>query len=355
MKYWAACVVLIFICLITVACSNVATPKIAVNPTISNGPMITGTLGFTKTPKPTTTFTIFPTIETTPTIPPATMAIVATIEALVTEKPGLERFYSRFCIVYGYTCYANDSLGLSPNKEWAVFFNTKNGSGGLNIVNIDSKKQIDIYFHEITGFSGSDVWVNIEHWSRDGRYLYVSPYISGSGGDGFFWRNYIQLIRINLENGTWVDTKMGSGFSFSPTDGFIAYCRGQNIVVYEFQSGIERTFALPAEYVVFGRFLWSEDSKQIIFISSPVAELLTDEAIGKPKGFSLFLLNVADMSVRTILEKDGRYLFPVEWQAPNLVLLEGLYTVSSDDTLEFGGKKYLLDLQTNNISEYESP
>jgi hypothetical protein len=61
------------------------------------------------------------------------------------------------------------------------------------------------------------------------------------------------------------------------------------------------------------------------------------------------------MSVRTILEKNERYLYPVAWQTPSLVLLEGLYTVYSDGTLKFGGKKYLLDLETNRISEYQSP
>jgi len=185
-------VVLILTCLLNAACSPVSTPTATAMPSVSNTPTETAMPAFTRTPPPTRTGQISPTQEPTLTIPPATMAVVATIEALVTEKPELGSFYSRFCIVYGYTCYANDSLGLSPNKEWAVFFNAKNGIGGLNIVNVDSKKQIDIYFHEITGFSGGDVWVNIEHWSRDGRYLYVSPYISGSGGDGWFWRNYIQ-------------------------------------------------------------------------------------------------------------------------------------------------------------------
>lgn len=348
-------VVVILFCFLTVACGADSTPMVTAIPTISNISTETLTPVFTKTPLPTPVTQVSSTHEPTLTIPPATMAVVATIEALVTEKPGLARFYSRFCIVYGYTCYANNSLGLSPNKEWAAFFNTKNGDGGLNIVNVDSKKQIDIYFYEISGFSGSDVWVDIEHWSHDGNYLYVSPQISGDGGLFWFWRDYIQLIRINLNNGTWVDTKMGSAFSFSPNDRYIAYRRAQDVVIYEFQTGKEQTFRLPTEYVVFGRFLWSQDSKQIIFISSPVAELLSDEAIGKPKGFSLFLLNVDDMSVRTILEKDERYLYPVEWQTPNLVLLEGLYTVSSDGMLESRGDKYLLDLQTNRISEYQSP
>jgi len=278
------------------------------------------------------------------------MVAVATIEALVSENPELGEYYSRACVVYSACLVSSELFALSPDKKWATFFTSK-GSGGLSIVGTENNEQWNVTYQDITGNNfACECSVEIEHWSHDGNYLYVSPRTPGGGGPFWYWRDYIQLIRINLNNGTWVDTKMGSAFSFSPNDRYIAYRRAQDVVVHEFQTGKEQTFRLPAEYVVFGRFLWSQDSKQIIFISSPV-----DEVVEKPKGFSLFLLNVDDMSVRTILEKDERHLFPVEWQTPNLILLEGLYTVSSSDTLKSGGKKYLLDLQTNSISEYQSP
>lgn len=353
MNPWVRFVVVILFCFLTAACGADSTPMMTAIPTITFKETLTPVL--TKIPLPTSVTQVSSTHEPTPTIPPATMVAVATIEALVSEKPELGEYYSRACVVRSVCLVPSELFALSPDKKWATFFTSK-GSGGLSIVGTENNQHWNVTYQDITGNNfACECSVEIEHWSHDGNYLYVSPQISGDGGLFWFWRDYIQLIRINLNNGTWVDTKMGSAFSFSPNDRYIAYRRAQDVVIYEFQTGKEQTFELPAEYVVFGRFLWSQDSKQIIFISSSVAELLTDEALGKPKGFSLFLLNVADMSVRTILEKDERYLFPVEWQTPNLILLEGLYSVSSDGTLESEDKKYLLDLQTNSISEYQSP
>lgn len=297
------------------------------------------------TPNPAPTLS--PTIETTSTLPPATLSVVSTIEAIITEKPELERFYERSCIVYGFGC-ADPNLGLSPNGKWAAFFSNIDGAPGLSVVNVNSKKQWDISYYDITGTYGGDTTVKVEHWSRDGRYLYVSPQTAGSGGLFWFWRDYVQLIRMNLENGTWINTNMGSAFSFSPEDQFIAYRREQNVVIHDFQIGQERTFTVPSEYRAFGRFVWSQDSKQIIFVGSSTAEL---EVID---GFTLFILDIKNMDAQVIIEKDKRYLYPLEWQAPNIVLLESLYKITPD-SIHYSGEKYELDLRTNDISKHESP
>ena len=291
---------------------------------------------------------------TTSTVPPATLSVVSTIEAIVTEKPELGRFYERSCVISGLCCCVSN-LGLSPNGKWAVFFNTIDGSAGLSIVNVDTNKQWDISYYEITGTYGGDVTVAIEHWSHDGQYLYVSPQMAGSGGLFWFWRDYIQLFRITLEGGTWVDTNMGSAFSFSPDDRFIVYRREQNVVIHDLQTGQEQTFAVPSEYRAFGRFVWSQDSKQLIFIGSSVEELQSDELSDQANGFTLFLLQTANRETQVKIEKDDRYLYPIEWQAPSVVLLESLYQVGSDGTLHPNSEKYQIDLETNEISKSESP
>ena len=302
------------------------------------------------------TATIFPTsTETaffvTPTFQPEIAAEVATLDAIVTEIPDLRKYYDRFCITHGNCAYVSN-LGLSPNKKWAVFFNILNGSAGLSIVDAnDNKKQWDISYFDITGDGGGTV--KIEHWSSDGHYSYVSPQTEASGGLFWFWRDYIQLIRIDLEDGTWVDTKMGSSYSFSPDENLIAYRHGQALVIHELQSGDERLFKIPTEYVAFGRFEWSQDSKQIIFVSSTVEELDSDE--GKPNGFTLFLLDLEKMKAQVILEKDKRYLYPVEWQTPNIILLESLYKVDSNGYLQYNGEQYKLNLGSKEITKSESP
>jgi hypothetical protein len=302
----------IFVSIIAVACNRASVSTMTV---VSTTPELTDT--------PSLVSATPPTIEATPTIPPATLSVVSTIEAIVSEKPQLEKFID--------------------------------GTAGLTVVNVDSKKQWDISYYDLTGTYGGDVTVQVEHWSHDGRYLYVSPQMAGSGGLFWFWRDYIQLIRINLEDGTWIDTNMGSAFSFSEDDRFIAYRREQNVVIYELQTGQEQTFTVPSEYGAFGRFVWSQDGKQLIFIGSSVDELESDELSDQANGFTLFLLDTGSMKAQVIIEKDERYLYPLEWQAPNIVLLESLYRVASDGTLHHNGEKYQLDLGTNDISKSESP
>jgi hypothetical protein len=352
MKHWniATC---ILVGMIAAACNRASVPTMTVIPTATDNLAAITTPEFTHTPILVSATS--PTIEATPTIPPATFSVVSTIEAIVTEKPELERFYERHCIVYGFCCCV-PNLGLSPDGKWAVFFNSPiDGSGGLSVVNVGSKKQWDISYYEITGTYGGDTTVGVEHWSQDGRYLYVSPRMAGSGGLGYFWRSETQLIRLDLTDGTWFNTNMSSAFSFSPDDRFIVYRREQNVVIHEFQTGQERIFAVPSEYGAFGRFVWSQDNKQIMFIGSSVEEL---EAVVLPddaKGFTLFLLNTANMKAQVIIEKDQHYLYPLEWQVPNIVLLESLYKVGADGILHHNGEKYRLDLETNDISKHKSP
>lgn len=333
---------LIFLSIFAVGCNtaSVSTMTATLSPALTN------------TPEPVSISS--PSIQVTLTIPAATLSGVSTIEAIVTEKPELERFYERSCILSGLCCCVSD-LGLSPNGKWAIFFNTIDGTAGLSVVNVDSKMQWDISYYDITGSHGGDVTVAIEHWSKDGRYLYVSPQMAGSGGLFWFWRSQTQLIRLNLEDGTWLNTNMGSAFSLSPDDRFISFRREQNVVIHEIQTGRERTFTMPPEYGAFGRFVWSQDSKQIIFIGSSVEELDAVVLSDDEKGFTLFLLDTGNMEAQVIIEKDERYLYPVEWQASNTVLLESLYQVASDGTLHYNGEKFLLNLETNEISQYESP
>lgn len=331
---------------IVVACNTISPTKTVNSPTAPLTPITS----VTATIFPTSTETVF---FRTPTFQPEIAAEVATLDAIVTDIPELGDFYDRFCITHSNCAFVPD-LGLSPNGEWAVFF-TSIDSAGLSIVNINSKKQWNISYHDITGIYGGDATVVIEHWSQDGRYLYVSPRTAGSGGLGYFWRSETQLIQLDLTDGTWLNTNMGSAFSFSPDDKFIAYKRGENAVIHEFQTGQERIFPVPPEYGAFGRFVWSQDSKQILFVGSSVEELEAVILSDDQKGFTLFLLNVDNMKVKVIVEKDERYLYPLEWQAPNKVLLKSLYQVNSDGALFYNDNdKYQLDLETKEIAKYET-
>ena len=61
------------------------------------------------------------------------------------------------------------------------------------------------------------------------------------------------------------------------------------------------------------------------------------------------------MDVQVIIDKDERYLYPVEWKTPKMILLESLYKVDSNGYLHYNGEQYKLDLASNEILKNESP
>jgi Tol biopolymer transport system component len=298
----------------------------------------------TKTAYPTETS--IPVNLTTPTLlPPEILVAITTMEAILDVKPELKEFYFSCCL---------PSLRLSPDGKWAVFYNSNDKIGsGLSFVNTSSKKQWDIFYYDVTGAIGCDCFLEVVHWSKDGSYVYIAPRVALSAGADLYLLldAGTQLIRIDLDDGSWVDTKMGIGFSFSPNDRFIAYRRGQDIVIHEFQTGHEQTFPMSREYVAFGHFVWSPDNKNITFIGS-LESKLADENIG---GFTLFVLDIDSRKSKIILKDDERYLYPLEWQETNTILLESLYTVDSNGYLEYSGEKYELNLITNETNILESP
>jgi hypothetical protein len=304
----------------------------------------------TRTPSPVSKVTT--TVINTSTIEPTLYMQVETLEALVAEYPELKPFYSRGCILTGMTCWGS-GLGFSPNQEWAVFFTTPDNTGGLKIINVQDKTQRQLSYLDVTRRPYDTGTLRVEHWSKDGRYLYLSPQVESSGGDFWFWRESTQLIRLDLSDGTWMDTNMGSAYTFSPDDQKIAFRRGNQLIVYNLQTGQERMVNIPAEYVIFGRFIWSADNEQILFVSSPVKEM--EDPSSTDIGFTLFQVNIIDMQLHTIVDKDKRCLYPIEWLSEAEILLGSFFESSPDGNVGFYDETLLLDLLTNTITEYETP
>ena len=297
----------------------------------------------TFSPTKTQTSTLTPSPASTdsdwfpPTLSPPTLTAFATLDALVTQFPELRKFYTWDCVLS--PCYT-PGLGLSPNGLWAAFFDAEE-SGGVRIVSVDGEKQWKVYYSEISDYPCpcGDSLVAIEHWSLDGRYLYISPFQSGSGGDDWFWRDSTKLIRLNLENGTWVDTKMGPAFSFSPNDQYLVYRANSEVRIREFKTGDAKVLTISSDYLKFGRFVWSPDSKKIMFVASA-----TSLSVNEPTGFTIFLIDLNDPSLQTIFEEDNRFLYPKEWREPNVIQFVGYF-----DSLE----KYIFNLITNEFVPIE--
>lgn len=286
------------------------------------------------TPRPTKTRQSTPTLD----VPQETAAVLSTMDALVTQDPGLGEFYSWHCMLL-HNCHTT-WLGLSPDGQWAVFLSLNDlRSYGLKIASVDGTKQWAVYTSDLMGSDsfGSESFVSARYWSPEGKYLYLVPEPNGDGGYYWFWGGYEKLIRLDLETGQWLDTGMGRASSFSPDGRYIAYRSDHDVHVYEFKTGQERVFPVSSEFTDVGRFSWSPDSNKIIFVAAK------EELDINQTGFTLSIIDLTDNTIRVILEDDLRFLYPYSWQDADRVILNSFFEKS----------KYQLDLKTNEITPVE--
>ena len=301
--------------------------------TLTPLPINKGTLTPTKTP--TTTKTPF----VSPTIPQETLSVLATLDVLVTANPELGEYYSWDCMLH--PCYTT-KLGLSPNGEWAVFFSAQD-SGGLKIASVDGLKVWEVYFSELMEVECppcGDASVDVEHWSLDGKYLYISPNVHGDGGNYWFWRQSQRLFRLNLENGTWIDTEKGASYSFSPNDQYIVYSGETGVHVYEFGSGDEQLFKLPPEVSLFGKYTWAPDNKRIVFVASTFED--------DKNHFTSYIIDLENNSLEIILDNE-QLLYPKSWDGTNRIPMADYEDGPS------GRVKYMLDMNTQEVTPLTNP
>ena len=327
MKYQLLALWLILI--LSVSCTPTSTESVETVPVFPTWTKATLLLLPTKSPfpssptiteratiTPTRSPTPFPTPPNTPTIPRETLAALATLDSLVAQEPNLGEFYSWECMLY--PCYIS-GLGLSPNGLWAAFFSARE-SGGLKIASVDGTKLWEVYYSELSGTPCpcGEATVAIDHWSADGKYLYLRPDMGGDGGDEWLWRNEDQLIRLDLLSGSWIDTQMGSASSFSSDEHFIAYRSERGIHIHDLSTGQERVFPVSAEFINYGQFVWSPDSSRIVYVAAK--ELLYEE--DGETGLTVFLIDLQENVVRTLFEDDTRYLYPIAWPEYSFIIFE---------------------------------
>lgn len=301
----------------------------SLNPTPTKKPVFTFTPSITNTISPVSS----------PTLPPATLAVVSTMDAIVTKKPELQDLYRYYqeCVYMPYAC-VSPGLGLSPNGLWAVFFT----GDGIQIVSVDGSIEWGVTFSELSSTQGAGI-VSVAHWSKDGKYLYVFPRQDGAdGGYEWFWGwQGTKLIRLDLELGTWTDTNMGYAFSFSPDDQYLAYRSDEGIHIHELDTAQEKV--IPVRYAEFGRFTWSPDSQNILF----VATLYETDIENRENGFSYLLLNVTTNEIQVVLENNLDFMYPVQWNEKNRVIVEKLF--------DGFGERYNLEVDTGVITPIQNP
>lgn len=313
------------------SCNTSPMPTLSITSTIT----VMETPSITLAPSQTSTTTPM----SSPTLPPATLAVVSTMNAIVAQEPELQELYHYYqqCVYMPYAC-VSPGLGLSPNGAWGVFFT----GGGIRIIGVDNEKEWEVTFPELTGTPGGGT-VSVAHWSQDGRYVYIVPRQDGAdGGYEWFWGwKGTKLIRLDLQTGTRIDTKMGHAFSFSPDDNYLAYRRDQGIHIHDLPTGQEKV--VPVKYSEFGRFTWSPDSQKILFVATPNETDLEK----RENGFTALLLDTKTQTIQTVFENNTEFLYPVEWKDMNNVILEKLF--------EGFGEQYNFDMNTGVITPVQNP
>ena len=229
-------------------------------------------------------------------------------------------------------------LGLSPNGSWAVFFTGE----GIRIIGVNGIQEWEVTFSELSGTQGAGT-VSVAHWSQDGKYVYVFPFQDGAdGGYEWFWGwQGTKLIRLDLETGAWIDTKMGYAFSFSPDDHFLAYRSEEGIHIHDLVTGHEKVIGV--EYPQYGRFTWSPDNQKILFVATSNKTDLEN----RENGFTALLLDVKNQTIQKVFENNTEFLYPVEWKDANNVILEKLF--------DGFGEQYNLHLNTGVITPTQNP
>ena len=261
------------------------------------------------------------------------------MDAIVAQRPELREFYRyhQECVYLPYAC-VSPGLGLSPNGAWAVFLN----GSGIKIIGVDGTKEWEITFPGLSGTQGSGT-VSVANWAMDKKFLYVFPrQDSADGGYEWFWGSkWTKLVRLDLETGDWVDTKMGYSFSFSPDDRYLAYRSEQGIHIHDLLT--EKEKIIQVRYAEYGRFTWSPDSQKIVFVAS----LNEDDLENKENGFTALLLDVNNQTIKTLFENNTEFLYPVEWIDANQVAFEKIFVGF--------GERFRLNLDTGELTSMSNP
>jgi WD40 repeat protein len=273
------------------------------------------------------TGTSSPTLLPLPTVPVATLSVIATLDAvrinLINQYPELEE-YGTFCqLTY---CYGAES---SPNGQQIIITN----GNTIDLFNSKGERVGKYSFYEFYGhlIDSGDGYVSGVHWSKDGKYLYVAIYFGDGGPEPYFgYRS--SLARVNLENGTWKDTGISGVISFSPNDKYIAYSPNDSeIRIRDLQSGEESTYFAADYYLYFGNFVWSPDNQKIIFTATP------EQWHGDGSKFSLYMIDLESKTISNLHETSFPFYYPVSWTETNIVTLNKFE--------EF--EEWSLDLSTN--------
>jgi hypothetical protein len=321
------------------ACSN-APVESTISPTVT----LTATLQITETAQPTATPTVL--ASETPVSKKA-LAITATHEAELSVEATVAAL-GTICEPPASDYHAK----MSPDGQW-IAMECEGVDGGvgsyLQVVSLHGNKKWDIHYADYAKgtYYDRNNMIRPAHWSKDGKYLYVTSEDTGSGCCWIGWD--VLIVRLNLENGqpteivnTIGETDMNS--SFSPSERYVLYIpqdSKNNLSIWDTQTGKRRIIDLEDTHAGAGHTLMSDDDQKIVLILRDYPK----EKQGDLTFASLVLVDLKSGLQKKLLsdieyEKIPR---PLHWQDNDHVLLQ------KDNEL------ILLNINTGELTEAVNP
>jgi hypothetical protein len=255
----------------------------------------------------------------------------------------------------------------SPNHSWRIIscLDPKTGFLFTKFIENNGSKYWIVPFYETFAIKIEDKSFReglkdgqmiVMHWSGDGKFAYLYPYICCIDGPVLF-NGVPALYQLDLNTGKLKDMlPFGGRIGFSPDDKYLAYRTIPAAVhLRNLETGDDISFQLRSKYVDLGVFSWSPDSKKLIFVAAlkDWDTSMYDPTPVNKDGFSLLLLDLETMKVTTLIDNDLRMFVPgsYSYQDENVWIgNDKLYLMGREE-----GKTYIYDVAKRQLILVSAP
>lgn len=236
-----------------------------------------------------------------------------------------EQDFRELCQSAGHQGLANfyPNVDYSPKREWA-FISCENFSANNStypfIISRISNEQTQILSPKFI----SPDWIakdqptsfKPEYWNNDESVLIIRSFILPCPENFLcLYSDGEALYDVNLESGefsTLLDPQATSSYAFSVSPdgkylGYVNQATPEEVYIRDLSSGKENKILLQGKFLKVGAFVWTPDSKEILFFGiSYTNELFYS---------SLFLFDRINSSLSILLDNHPGTYFPGDWSS----------------------------------------
>lgn len=213
-----------------------------------------------------------------------------------------------------------ESSETSPNGKWLIV-NCK-----------DSKKDEVVYVHIFNNYDSrnwkinytdfkSDILFKLDgglhspfYWSKNGKTLFFEKHEPLYDGSAHLMGNVIQIDLVTGQAYDIFSEFDEIGYTFSPDDNFLIYAtpriNSNKIYILDLSNQEVKTIEWNEGYLSISPGLWSNDNQNF------VATLANTSGVN-----SLIVINVAEITQRTLFSNPPDLLFPLEWKNQDEVMV----------------------------------